>query len=84
METERLTSHYPATLEAVKKGDQILLDGERGEIEGVFEKGSEGASDHACEESGGILVLMEKTGLLLFPFGTCHCIERVGKDHSTR
>ncbi len=62
----------------VAAGDNIVLDGVYfGTVEQVLLPGTEDARRYACEATGGVLLLLDVSGLTLELFGTAGILEFV-------
>jgi hypothetical protein len=76
---------YTDSEELIQVNDRIILDSDHtGVIEKVIEPRTEAAKAYSCEETGGLLILFDKIGLVLEPFGVSGFIERGQQCSSER
>ncbi|HTI70128.1 MAG TPA: hypothetical protein VMF06_09185 [Candidatus Limnocylindria bacterium] len=72
MSDEMLGPCYTDSSIAIKRGDRVNVDGEKGQIGEVCLPHTELARDYSCEETGGLLVQFDDGILALLPFGFWH------------
>jgi len=77
MTMETLGRNYPGTIEPIRPGDKVLVDGDEANVIEVFEPNTKDAADYDCEDTGG--VLFDLYGAMLIPFGfDCTIRKRTG------
>jgi len=67
----RLSKLYSETGKPLSVGDKVLVDFlTHGEIVLIINASSEESVQYDCENTGGVLLRLEPSGLTLLPFGT--------------
>lgn len=77
MSEHELGSVYTDSLLPVEKGDSVLVDDWKAQIQEVCFPCTQLARDYSCEETGGLLILSHDGILVLLPFGTYHTITKI-------
>lgn len=84
MTSHSLSFHYSDSDELIREGDRIFIDGHRASVELVCLPGTESAHAYSCEDTGGLLIMLEGGILCLEPIGvSAFVVKQVDGDSAS-